>query len=67
MYVVGSAPFIASLHKFISLTWKEIANPAIYYNEEEYVVVTFSTKEDYDIVVNFVPLNHGQYEIGLLL
>ena len=56
MYVVGDAPTVLSLHKFIALAWKSIAKPVVYYHDDGYFIVKFRSEDDFNEVINTYPL-----------
>lgn len=51
MYVVGSSPSIGAIERFIAGNWSYITKPKVYYHNEGYILVHFSSFEERDEVL----------------
>ncbi|KAH0653299.1 hypothetical protein KY289_030977 [Solanum tuberosum] len=51
LYVVGAAPTIASLERYIAAQWNYITKPTVYYHNDGYFLVRFVSLDDRDEVL----------------
>lgn len=51
VYVVGTSPSIGALDRYIGTNWNYIAKPKIYYHNDDYFVVKFTSMKDRDEVL----------------
>lgn len=59
LYVMGDSPGIGAIDRFVATNWNFASKPKIYYHNDGYFVVKFSSIEDRDVV-----LCSGPYTIG---
>ncbi|XP_019238403.1 PREDICTED: uncharacterized protein LOC109218493 [Nicotiana attenuata] len=65
MYVIGVAPSIGTMERFIASNWNFAAKPRVYYHNEGYFVVLFNTIEDKNEVLYTGPHTIGNKPIIL--
>lgn len=46
MYVVGDTPSIGAVERFIAFQWNFVTKPKVYYHNEGFFVVKFSSIEE---------------------
>ncbi|XP_056685384.1 uncharacterized protein [Spinacia oleracea] len=55
LYVVGDAPTIASVKRFIDATWSNVGTPNVFLHDEGYFLVQFDSIADRDLVLSGGP------------
>ncbi|XP_019253821.1 PREDICTED: uncharacterized protein LOC109232507 [Nicotiana attenuata] len=65
IYVIGAAPSIGTIERFIASNWNFAAKPRIFYHNEGYFVVLFHTIEDKNEVLYTGPHTIGNKPIIL--
>lgn len=51
LYVTGNSPSIGAVERFLNSQWKFEQKPQIYYHQEDYFVISFSSMEERDEVM----------------